>query len=494
MLRLKLLSVINVITLSLAFVLPAKEAHTVTISDSQLSDRQEVLKKELLHQLKQQSEIKNPNQLVAQRQERIALVIGNADYQEDPLANPVNDANDVAQALRELGFKVTLLNNLNWQEMDEAIENFSKQLKSGSVGLFYYAGHGVQVNGENYLIPLDAQLKRERDTRRETVPLRDVLKFMEEAESEVNIVIIDACRENPFYRQWNLNPKRGSNPVRGLSDSEEEVQDPPEGTIIAFATAPGAFAEDGVGQRNSPFTANLLKHIKTPNLEIARIFRNVRQATLRETDFFQRPWYRESLIGSFFFKTETPPVTEPTPPTITPSEPKPILISQTTGVDYSRLSNLLAERKWKEADRETTDRMLQAAGREQEGWLRNEELNKFFCEDLRIIDRLWLDSSQGKFGFSVQKKIAQNNGISTTTDSDDYRKNWRQFYIDIGWKIEESGIESEEGYVRYESLRGFTDILMSERGNLPAKVFWNSPNMLDIFGWQGIFLAERCLL
>ena len=317
---------IATVLLSVAFVVTANDAQTVTISDTNLGNEQETEKRELLAQVKQRQEMRSTTQLVAQRQQRLALVIGNGAYQEDPLENPVNDATDVAGVLRELDFEVILLTDLNWQSMDEAIENFSRQLHQGAVGVFYYAGHGVQVDGENYLIPIDAQLKRERDTRREAVPLGDVLRFMEEAESQVNIVIIDACRNNPFYREWNST--RGSSPVRGLS----KVEEPAEGTIVAFATAPGQFAEDGAGQRNSPFTSNLLEYINTPNLEVADMFRQVRAAVLQETDSQQRPWYRESLIGSFFFK--------PTGEQLTPQFPSPPTASTPTSTQASCIVRL----------------------------------------------------------------------------------------------------------------------------------------------------------
>ena len=362
--------------------------------------------------------MKGATRLVAQRQQRIALVIGNGSYREDPLANPVNDATDMAKVLRELGFEVILLKELDKRAMADAVEDFSRQLRPDGVGVFYYAGHGVQVNGENYLVPLRAQLNRQKDVEYDAYPLGKVLNVMEAAKTQVNIVIIDACRDNPFYRRWRST--RGSTSVRGLS----EVDLPPEGTIIAFSTAPGNFAEDGQDQRNSPFTSNLLKQIQIPGLEVFTMFRRVREGVLKETDGQQRPWIRESLIGgSFFFKptieqpTTLPPQQRPSPitavPQPTPSPPTPIsqpgttLISKATGVDYSPLRDLLEAGKWKEADVETTRAMLQAAGRKKEGGLSWDDIDNFSCEDLRIIDQLWLESSQGKFGFSVQKDIYQ---------------------------------------------------------------------------------------
>ncbi|NEQ85064.1 MAG: hypothetical protein F6K26_34500 [Moorea sp. SIO2I5] len=325
-------SIITTVLLSVAFVVAANGAKTVTVSDTNGGNKAENWQRQVAPGVRQGQGLRAETLLTAQRQPRIALVIGNSAYQEDPLVNPVNDATDVAQALKDLGFEVNLRKDLNWQGMDEAIENFSKQLGKGGIGVFYYAGHGVQVKGENYLIPIDAQLKRERDVRREAVFLGDLLKFMEEAETQVNILIIDACRDNPFYRRWHST--RGLTSVRGLSS----VDLAPEGTIIAFATGPGEFAEDGQGQRNSPYTSNLLKYIKNPNLEVVSMFRQVRLGVLQETNSKQRPWYRESLVGQFFFN---PKEEQPTLPPLQLSQntgavvvkPPPIpQISQNTGV------------------------------------------------------------------------------------------------------------------------------------------------------------------
>ena len=164
-----------------------------------------------------------PHLLAQQQQPRIALVIGNANYQEDSLSNPRNDATDIANALRGLGFEVTLRLDVNLRAMEDAIDDFNRQLRQGGVGVFYYAGHGVQVNGENYLIPLDAQLSRQNDVRYETLPLGKVLNAMEASATQVNVVIIDACRDNPFYRRWRSG-NRSLSVERGLN-----LEVPPEG-------------------------------------------------------------------------------------------------------------------------------------------------------------------------------------------------------------------------------------------------------------------------
>ena len=379
----------------------------------------------------------NP-QLIAQKQPKVALVIGNANYEEDRLSNPVNDATDIAKALKELGFEVTLVQNLDLRSMEAAIEDFSRQLRKGGVGVFYYAGHGVQVEGENYLIPLKAKLLNEKDARYEAVALGKVINTMEAAENQVNIIIIDACRDNPFYRRWRSS-RRSSN-VRGLT-----AVSPPNGIIIAYATREGNTAADGVGQRNSPFTSALLENIKKPNIDVQLMFRRVSTAVKQKTNSAQQPWTEGNLDGDEFYlnpqSVAVSPVPNPSPsiaavptPKPTPSpilnQPGTTLISRSTGVNYTNLRDLLAAGKWKEADTETTRAMLQAAKREEEGWFRYEDIDNFSCEDLRIIDQLWVSASQGKFGFSVQKEIYESLGGTREYNEEV----WNKFGDRVGWR------------------------------------------------------------
>ncbi|MGK7914977.1 MAG: GUN4 domain-containing protein [Prochloraceae cyanobacterium] len=397
--------------------------------------------------------------LIAQRQPKVALVIGNSSYEEAFLPNPVNDATDVAAALKNMGFELIndgALLDLNKRQMNDAIDKFREKLSQGAIGTFYYAGHGIAIEGVNYLIPINADLDVMADVDGEAIRLSKVLNSMESANTQFNFIIVDACRDNPEYRDWPSIDRSGSSP-KGLAEEK-----PPRGTIILYSARYGRTAIDGTG-RNSPFTYHLLQHIETRNLDIVFMIRRVTDGVIEATRNQkepQEPWQEGSVRGfrEFYLNPMTPPI-------IDPSKPDPILLSKTTDIDYSPLSDLLEAEEWIEADRETTIRMLHAAGREQEGWFRPEDLNKFSCEDLRIIDRLWLDSSQGKFGFSVQKEIWQNNG-SPTADSP--REIWRQFYIDIGWKTEESGTESNRGYVSYRDLGELTDILTIKNGNLPT--------------------------
>ncbi|MGK7886549.1 MAG: caspase domain-containing protein [Crocosphaera sp.] len=238
-------------------------------------------------------------QLIAQNLPRKALVIGNAAYRKGGLNNPVNDANAVAKALRDLGFDVTPRTNLNLRSMHEEIEQFSQELTEGGVGLFYYAGHGVQVQGENYLIPLEAQLKREKDVKYDAYPLGKVMNTMEVAKTRINILIIDACRDNPFYRSWR-SQNRLITRVKGLEELEAN-----QGWFIAFATAPGMVAEDGKEFSNSPFTYHLLRHLKTPGEDIDLMFRRVKKDVLKATNNEQRPWVRNGLLDPFHLNPST---------------------------------------------------------------------------------------------------------------------------------------------------------------------------------------------
>lgn len=221
-------------------------------------------------------------------QRRFALVIGNGAYQNSPLSNPVNDAQDMAQALRLLGFEVQSGSNLTQREMRQMIREFGQRIKGGGVGLFYYAGHGVQVKGQNYLIPVGADIQTEADVEDLAVSVNLVLGLMDEASNGLNIVILDACRNNPFARSF-----------RSAAGGLAQV-DAPTGTLIAYATAPGSVASDGAS-RNGLYTQELLKFMRTPGLDIENVFKQVRISVRNLTQGRQTPWESSSLVGDFYF-------------------------------------------------------------------------------------------------------------------------------------------------------------------------------------------------
>lgn len=401
--------------------------------------------------------------LIAQRQKRVALVIGNGAYPEDPLANPVNDATDVANALKEIGFEVTLLKNADRRKIDEAVEAFNKQLRQGDIGIFYYAGHGVQVEGENYVIPIDAKLAREADVGYDAIPVGKIINAIEDTDAKVKIVILDACRDNPFYRRWRSSGR--SLASRGLAG----INSSGRGTLIAFSTAPGQIAADSLAGkgRNSPYTAHLLKYLKSP-LEIGQMFRRVREDVLQATNNQQTPWESGSLVGDVFLNPQpiaasspsppkptpqvtpsrptpqvTLPPTKPTPPVTTTPRPAPqpspsseIALVSSRGINYTKLRDLLAQGKWKEADQETGDLLLRVSNREKEGWLRREDVKNLSCEDLRTMDKLWVAYSKGKFGFSVQRQIYRSLGGTEELNQSILLK----FGDRVGWLVNGSWI------------------------------------------------------
>lgn len=222
-------------------------------------------------------------------QKRLALVIGNGNYENSPLQNPVNDANDMAEALRSVGFEVLLHTDINQNDMKRAISDFGKKLREqGGMGLFYFAGHGVQVRGNNYLIPIGAKVDTEEDVEYEGVDVGRLLAQLRSAGNSLNIVILDACRNNPFARSFRSAEK-------GLASI-----DAPGGTLIAYSTAPGSVASDGTG-RNGLYTEELLKRIKQPGLSIENTFKQVRVSVLSRTEEKQTPWESSSLTGDFYF-------------------------------------------------------------------------------------------------------------------------------------------------------------------------------------------------
>jgi hypothetical protein len=215
---------------------------------------------------------------------RIALVIGNSSYREVPLRNPVNDVRAMAKTLRELGFTVLAHENANKRTMETAIIEFGRRLAEGGVGFFYYAGHGLQVRGHNYLVPIDAEIDSEAITRVAAVDVDLLLEQMAEAKNRVNIVILDACRNNPFERRL-----RGAS--RGLA-----AVDAARGTLVAYATAPGSVAADGDGA-NGLYTEELLQALRVPGLKVEEVFKRVRVGVAERSKGAQTPWESSSLTG-----------------------------------------------------------------------------------------------------------------------------------------------------------------------------------------------------
>ncbi len=225
-------------------------------------------------------------------EKRLALVIGNSEYgKQNYLENPVHDAEDVAAKLLYLGFEVTKLTDGTLRQMDESISDFGQRAKSYDVVLFYYSGHGLQSKGENYLMPIDAELGSEADVKYKCLPLNLLLDKLDESNCPMKIVVLDACRNNPFVKRWY----RGGGAM-GLASVS-----PPKGTYITFSTAAGSVALDGTG-RHSPFTQAFLEVLEIPNLALFDFFNEVGQKVLDETNGEQDPWTNHNTMkGKFFF-------------------------------------------------------------------------------------------------------------------------------------------------------------------------------------------------
>ena len=238
--------------------------------------------------------IRRNDETSASKGDRVALVIGNAAYKNaTPLSNTINDAGIMADALKSLGFELVggkAQTNLDKGGLDNVIRKFGETIRGKRVAFLYYSGHGVQVDGRNYLIPTSANVVSKTDVKYELVNVDNVLDDMNASGTKVNIIVLDACRNNPF----------GDKGLRGTG-SGLAVMDAPSGTLIAYATGPGRTASDGVG-RNSPYTESLARIITEPGLDIEDVFREVGKDVQIVTGGVQVPWKMDSLTEKFYFR------------------------------------------------------------------------------------------------------------------------------------------------------------------------------------------------
>lgn len=235
----------------------------------------------------------------AMAESKVALIIGNGKYQHtSQLDNSVNDAVAITKKLRRLGWDVLLHTNVTKRQIDQAVYTFSKKISRSNVAMFYYAGHAIQVNGVNYLIPTDAKLKSEFDIDFQVVDINLIIRQLERRRG-TNLVFLDACRSNPFKENLMISMKssgRSMNLGRGL----KIIKSGGVGTLIAYAAQPDAEAEDGVGN-HSPFTGALLKYIDLPGLEISQLLKRIRNEVMKQTKNKQIPWDHSSLTDDFYF-------------------------------------------------------------------------------------------------------------------------------------------------------------------------------------------------
>ncbi|MGZ5086338.1 MAG: caspase family protein [Usitatibacter sp.] len=224
--------------------------------------------------------------------DRVALLIGNNAYGSAPLRNAVNDARDLGEALKELGFQVIVRENASRKDMIEGIREFGAAIDGASTALFFYAGHAMQFKERNYLVPIDAAMGSEEDVTFFSVEIGQIFDRMDRARTRFNFIILDACRDNPFASSFKLTSA-------GLAQMSS-----PSGTLIAYATSPGSVAADGFG-RNGIYTKHILQNIKVPDLPAEIMFKRVREGVERETRKLQTPWDSSSLKGDFTFASTT---------------------------------------------------------------------------------------------------------------------------------------------------------------------------------------------
>jgi hypothetical protein len=243
---------------------------------------------------------------------RVALVIGNGAYQQVPaLLNPPRDSTDIAEVLTRLGFSVLLANDLNLEQTKDAITQFGKVVGDSDIALVFYAGHGIEAYGENWLIPIDAQIRDDGDMRSEAINLKDLSSEVAKSKS-LGLIILDACRDNPFTpAKVQAVATTMSGVVAETHQTSRSVKkglaptEPSGNVLIAFAAKDGTTASDG-GGRNSPFTSSLLKHIETPGLEVSFLFRRVRDDVMSATNGVQQPYIYGSLSRTEIFLKPTP--------------------------------------------------------------------------------------------------------------------------------------------------------------------------------------------
>jgi hypothetical protein len=252
----------------------------------------------------------------AKAERRVAFVVGNGAYKNvEPLPNPPIDAKAIAATLRNVGFEVVEGTNLTRDTMTERLLDFGKKAQGADVALFFYAGHGIAVNGTNYLLPVDADLKSEMDVKLGAAINVDLTLEQTMGDAKVKLVFLDACRDNPFAAKIRASsPTRSLSVASGLAEMKSG-----EGTLIAFATGPGQTALDGQQGTNSPFTRALLANLTAPGVEIQQAMTRVRAQVNEETQKQQLPWGHTNLIGSVYLNPVAAPAAGAAPAASAPA-------------------------------------------------------------------------------------------------------------------------------------------------------------------------------
>jgi len=251
-----------------------------------------------------------------ENENKVALIIGNSNYTHfSPLKNTLHDAEDIQQILKNKGFDVLYLKDGDLESMESMVEKFAAKLRKGGVGFFYYAGHGLEVEGNNYLVPVSANISSKNKVKYKSLPVNMIIDEMEDSHNRLNIIVLDACRNDPF--------SRGGGGLGQINNAK--------GMYIAFATAPGKVASDGGSGRNGLFTKHLIKNISLNNLTLNDVFKKTRASVYTESHEKQLPWTSSSVIGDFYFQLDATPQTS-----ISTSLPLPVGMSTSDREELAR--------------------------------------------------------------------------------------------------------------------------------------------------------------
>ena len=319
---------------------------------------------------------------------RVALVIGNSAYKSvSPLPNPVNDAAAIAKSLAKIGFNVTHLSDLNGSDLRRALQDFEDTAAGAEIAIVFYAGHGIELNGENYLIPVDAALLRDSHVEDETIPLSRVMRAIEGA-SSLNLVILDACRDNPFAQNMQRSSAQRSI-GRGLARVE-----PSGRTLVAYAAKGGTTADDGDGE-HSPFAAALLNHLETPGLEVTFLFRQVHDDVLAATAQRQEPFLYGSLGATPIYLV---------PPGETPATETPPPAADTTPPSSSASGNALMEADYLAALRTNTEEAYRAFLEKHPNSTREAQVNGLLAA--LVENEVWTEVSDEDTVAAYQRYLA----------------------------------------------------------------------------------------
>mgnify|MGYP001009337106 CR=1 FL=1 len=403
--------------------------------------------------------------------ERVALVIGNGAYADRPLRNPVNDAADLAVALERLGFQVLRYTDLDRKGMHRALQAFREALRGKELGLFYYAGHGAQRNGRNYLIPIKADIKDAADLPVEALEADGVLAQMQSAGNTVSVVILDACRNLPY-------PGADRAGARGL-----ERMDAIRGSLVAYATSPGNVAQDGDG-RNSPYAAALLAEIGKPGVSLTELFNNVGWAVARATRNMQEPWYSSSPLPKVYLAQaqEPPPVPVPSPaptPAPTPATPQAGQVFHDRlkdGSDGPALVVIGAGEFWMGSPESEAGRApVEDAGRERRHRVRIEKAFALGQTEVTVGEfRRFVDAT--RYRTEAEAEAERDVGVKGcyTWSATDGQWNWR---AGLSWR--QPGYEQKDNYpvvcVSWNDANRYAEWLTQQTGQayrLPTEAEW----------------------